>query len=228
MSATSAVYTDGSSNLTTATPPSGQIGYWTRDDVKKELTPYNTGDSISTSGNITATGSGQIRSAGLLTGSAGADITGGAVNINTNSGSVTNINGGTSTGNVNIGGTGIQNINVGTGLTGASTVAIGSSSSTTNISSGTGAVNINAGTGAATPVNIGTGTSTGTVTIGGSWGTKHQCRLRVNRCEHVGNGKFGKHDQHNRQWYQPERDNGDNRDNDSNGQHGDRRINGHQ
>ncbi|MEN6353202.1 MAG: hypothetical protein ABFD02_07090, partial [Bacteroidales bacterium] len=63
-----------------------------------------------TSGNISTTGSGTITSAGLLTGQAGATISGattisgGAINLNDNSGNPTNINTGSSAGAVTIGG----------------------------------------------------------------------------------------------------------------------------
>ena len=101
------VYTDGSSKLTSAPPSTGILGYWSRTGII--LSPTNSGDEVTTSGNIYTTGTGAITSAGLLTGSSGAAITGsttisgGAVDINASSNNATNINTGTSTGGVTIG-----------------------------------------------------------------------------------------------------------------------------
>ncbi|HVN58223.1 MAG TPA: hypothetical protein VMT63_08010, partial [Bacteroidales bacterium] len=99
----SGVYTNGTNVLTSTPPSTGILGYWTR--TGSILSPSNSGDAITTTGNIYTTGSGTITSAGLLTGSAGATITGGAVSINNNSNFQTGINTGTSTGNITLGGT---------------------------------------------------------------------------------------------------------------------------
>ena len=102
LTASAGVYTDASKKLTSSPPASGTIGYWNRTGTV--LSPSNAGDAVTTSGNISTTGTGTITSAGLLTGSAGVAISGGAVNINNNSNFATNINTGTSTGAVRIGG----------------------------------------------------------------------------------------------------------------------------
>ena len=107
LTANSGVYTDGSSKLTSAPPSTGILGYWSRSGII--LSPTNAGDDVTTSGNIYTTGTGAITSAGLLTGQAGATITGattisgGVVDINSSSNNATNINTGTSTGGVTIG-----------------------------------------------------------------------------------------------------------------------------
>ena len=104
--------------LTTEVPQSGMIGYWTRDNITHLLSPTNSGDNITTSGNIYTTSGniyavggniytsngGTITSDGLLTGNAGAQISGGDVNINVNSNFDTNINTGSSSGDVRLGG----------------------------------------------------------------------------------------------------------------------------
>ncbi len=95
------VYTDGSSTLTSAPPNSGTIGYWDR--AGNVLSPTNSGDNVTTSGNIYTTDAGTITSAGLLTGNSGATISGGAINLNNDSNFPTNINTGSSTGPVTIG-----------------------------------------------------------------------------------------------------------------------------
>jgi len=97
----SGVYTDGSRALTSIPPSSGTIGYWDR--TGNILSPTNVGDHVTTSGNIYTTGTGTITSAGLLTGNAGATISGGPVSLNNNSNFPVNINTGTSTGPVTIG-----------------------------------------------------------------------------------------------------------------------------
>ncbi|MCX6303232.1 MAG: hypothetical protein NTW82_13735, partial [Bacteroidia bacterium] len=95
------VYTNGTSWLTSTPPSTGIIGYWNRTGTI--LSPSNPGDNVTTSGNISTTGIGTITAAGLLTGQAGATISGGTINLNNNSNYVTNINTGGSTGNVTIG-----------------------------------------------------------------------------------------------------------------------------
>ena len=116
------------------------------------------------------TGIGAINMDGLLTGTAGATLSGATINLNNNSNFDVNIGTGTSTGTVTLGGTGTQTIAVGSGA-GAKTVNVGSSltTSTTNILSGSGAVNVNAGNNQ--PTNINTGGSSGLVSIGGGSGT---------------------------------------------------------
>ncbi|MBP8959280.1 MAG: hypothetical protein KBG40_02515 [Bacteroidales bacterium] len=103
----SGVYTDVSNKLTSSPPLSGTIGYWSRTGTL--LTPANVGDNVSTRGDIYTTDGGAITSDGLLTGQAGATITGamtvsgGIISLNANSDYATNINTGSSTGNVTIG-----------------------------------------------------------------------------------------------------------------------------
>src|SRR5206468_926679 len=80
LTASSAVYTDSSKNLTSAAPTSGAIGYFSRSGTT--LSPTTAGDNITTSGNISTSGTGTITSAGLLTGSAGLTVSGGTANIN--------------------------------------------------------------------------------------------------------------------------------------------------
>nr|MCU0474463.1 hypothetical protein [Bacteroidales bacterium] len=99
------VYTNGTRRLTSIPPSSGTIGYWTRNDALGILSPSNLGDDITTTGDIYTTGPGTITSAGLLTGQAGATISGADINLNNNSNFLTNINTGTSTGDVTIGNT---------------------------------------------------------------------------------------------------------------------------
>ena len=95
------VYTNGTNGLTSSAPTSGTLGFWNRTGTI--LSPVTAGDAVTTTGNIYTTGTGAITSAGLLTGSAGASIAGGPINLNNNSGFVTNINIGSSAGNVSIG-----------------------------------------------------------------------------------------------------------------------------
>ncbi len=110
---------------------------------------------------------GAVQLDGALTGTAGATVSGGTINLNASSNNAVNIGTGTTTSAVTIGGAGTQSIDIGNGAA-AKTVALGSSNttSTTTILSGSGAVNINVDNNQ--PVNVGTGTSTGTVTIGGA------------------------------------------------------------
>jgi hypothetical protein len=100
LSTNSGVYTDGSSMLTSTPPNSGTIGYWTRDDALDLLTPANLGDDVAT------TDGGTITSSGLLTGEAGATVSGADINLNASSDFATNINTGTSTGDITIGNSG--------------------------------------------------------------------------------------------------------------------------
>ena len=62
--------------------------YWDR--TLGVLSPVTAGDAITTSGNISTSGTGTITSAGLLSGNAGLTVTG-ATNINTSGASATNI-----------------------------------------------------------------------------------------------------------------------------------------
>ncbi len=120
---------------------------------------------ISTTGAMT--GIGAITMDGLLTGTAGATITGAAINLNASDNNVVNIGTGTTTSTVTIGGAAAQTINVGDGAA-AKTVTLGSSdsTSTTTLLSGSGALNLNASNNQNT--NINTGSSTGTVAVGGT------------------------------------------------------------
>ncbi len=76
------IYTDASKKLTSIPPSIGVLGFWNRTGTA--LSPSNVGDAITTSGNISTTGTGTITSAGLITGNAGVTVIGGAVNINSN------------------------------------------------------------------------------------------------------------------------------------------------
>jgi hypothetical protein len=66
----SGVYTDAGNILTSTPPATGILGYWSR--LGTVLSPTTAGDAVTTSGNISTTGTGTITSAGLLTGSTGA------------------------------------------------------------------------------------------------------------------------------------------------------------
>lgn len=94
----------------------------------------------------------------------------GALNVNVDNNSPTNINSGSSTGAVTIGGTGQQTISIGNGA-GEKTVNLGSSNtaSATNILGGTGNVNINVATVSNTNINTTSGAST--VAIGNAAST---------------------------------------------------------
>ena len=83
----SAVYTNGSSQLTTTAPTSGTLGYWSRTGTT--LSPATAGDAVTTSGNISSTGTGTITSAGLLTASNGLTVSAGALNMTSTSGALT-------------------------------------------------------------------------------------------------------------------------------------------
>lgn len=110
-----ALVTDGSGKLLWASATS----VWQR--VGTVLSPLVAGDDITTSGNIytEAASGGTITSDGLLTGNAGAEISGATTNINASSNFATNINTGTSTGTVMIGNSlaGAIDITSGAGLT---------------------------------------------------------------------------------------------------------------
>ena len=106
----------------------------------------------------------------LITGTAGATISGAAISLNASSNYVVNIGTGTTTSAVTLGGTGTQSIALGNGA-GIKTVALGSSTttSTTTLLSGSNGLNLNVSNNQ--PTNINTGSSTGLVTIGGGSGT---------------------------------------------------------
>ena len=106
LSASSAVYTDGSKNLTSTAPTSGAIGYWSRSG--STLSTTTGGDAVTTSGNISTSSTGTITSAGTLTASNGLTLTTGALNLTGTSGSAaitgygtTSITSTTATGNIN-------------------------------------------------------------------------------------------------------------------------------
>ena len=123
LSASSAVYTDGSKNLTSTAPTSGTIGYWQRSSTT--ISPATSGDSITTSGNIYTTGAGEITSAGLLTASGGVTSSG-TVAVNAAGGITTNqttfplLN--TTATTINFGGGATTSLNIGSGV--ASTVNV--------------------------------------------------------------------------------------------------------
>jgi hypothetical protein len=115
LSADSGVYTTTGGQLTTTPPSSGTLGYWSR--TGSTLSPANSGDAITTSGNISTTGSGTISSAGLLSGTAGLTITGATASLNASSNFNTNINTNTSTGAISIGNSSAGAIALSTGST---------------------------------------------------------------------------------------------------------------
>jgi hypothetical protein len=156
LSASSAVYTNGSKVLTSTAPTSGTIGYWGRSSTT--LSPSTSGDAITTSGNISTTSSGTITSAGLLTGSAGATISGAATSINNNSNFATTVNTGTSTGAVSIA----------NGTVGGNIIAIGNNVGATSITEKVGTGNYMLDGVAASNYTIGASTTSGTITIGGT------------------------------------------------------------
>lgn len=106
---------------------------------------------------------------GLLTGTAGATISGAVTSLNADSNFDTNIGTGTSTGDVNIAtGATAQAVNIGTGA-GAKTIIIGSNNTTSKTTilggiSDSVAINFNAG---ASLTGIGNGSTTGEVYVGG-------------------------------------------------------------
>ncbi len=130
----------------------GTVGYWTRSGTT--LSPATAGDAITTTGNISTTSTGTITSAGLLTGSLGATISGAAISLNASSNFATNINTGSSTGAVAIGNT-----------TAAETVTI---------QGGTGASAVAISTGSAGTLSLGNGGVAGTIQIGNTSGAVAQ------------------------------------------------------
>ncbi len=85
LTASSAVYTDGSKQLTSTAPTSGNLGFWNRTGTT--LSPATAGDAITTSGNISTTGTGTMTSAGALMASNGFTMTTGALSLTSTSGS---------------------------------------------------------------------------------------------------------------------------------------------
>ncbi|KKT71432.1 MAG: hypothetical protein UW68_C0067G0002 [Candidatus Collierbacteria bacterium GW2011_GWB1_44_6] len=149
----SAVYTDGSSVLTTTAPTSGTLGYWSRTGTT--LSPSTAGDAVTTSGNISTSGTGTVTSAGLLTASNGLTLTTGALNLTGTSGALTLSGLGASSasfgannilftsGNFNTTATGINSTNIGATTAGSGAFTTLSSTGTTNLGQGTGVVTIN-------------------------------------------------------------------------------------
>ena len=167
LTASSGIYTDASKNLTNTPPISGTLGYWSRTGTL--LSPANSGDEITTTGNIFTSGIGTITSAGLLTASNGFTSTGAGINLNVSSNFNTNINTGTSTGIVNIGnslsGTISINsgsaVNISTGNATNTSITLGTTGSAVIASSTTGSdiIAIQPQSTSTTDANIGTLTS---------------------------------------------------------------------
>lgn len=177
-------------NGNTTAPSTGTSGYLSRSG--STLQPANSGDSFTTSGNISTTGSGTITSAGALTvQGGGANITGGLTlatgALNLTSGGITNtgsiagastialsgaITGATS-GNtingliINAGAlSGISTLNASGLITGVGfTGGTGLIQNTGGLTS-TGSISLNA-TASTNTTNIGTGNTSGQITIGG-------------------------------------------------------------
>ncbi|HWA51561.1 MAG TPA: MerR family DNA-binding transcriptional regulator [Patescibacteria group bacterium] len=179
LTANSAVYTDGSKNLTTSAPSSGALGYWTRTGTT--LSPTTSGDAVTTSGNISTTGSGTITSASDLAVN-GSNFTSSSSSFNLLNSTPTTINfGGNATTALNIGNgnSAYTAINFGSG-TGGNTIGIGNGANTgaqtINIAAGAAGANstVNILSGIATSgtqtLNLGTGASAKTVNIGNSTG----------------------------------------------------------
>ncbi len=139
-------------------------GFWSRDDGTDTLTPVTTGDNILTSGNITTSGTGQINSAGLLTGQTGLTVTGGVVSLNASSNNNTNINTGNSTGTIGIGNSAAGALTIASGATSTVTITNGALTLSTTGASG-GAINLTSslasGNTVASAFNIKTSTDLG-------------------------------------------------------------------
>jgi excisionase family DNA binding protein len=172
LSVSSAVYTDGSKNLTSTAPSTGILGFWNRSGTT--LSPATAGDAITTSGNISTSGSGTITSAGLLTGSAGLTVSGATANINVAGTSSTAI--GNSTGTFALISSGGLNVTTIGGLTGVATLDTITTSATALGFAGTGSLTSGSGTnlnitpGTTGVLNLAT-TNTGNVAVGNSTGT---------------------------------------------------------
>ncbi len=153
LSASSAVYTNGSSQLTSTAPTSGILGFWSRSGTT--LSTATSGDAVTTSGNISTTSTGTITSAGTLTASNGLTQTTGALNLTSTSGALSlsgmsgsslnfGANGLTFTAsNFNTTATGINSTNIGVTTAGTGVFTTLSSTGTSNIGSGTGVVTLN-------------------------------------------------------------------------------------
>lgn len=129
-----------------------------------ETISVNSADwDISTTGAMT--GIGAITMDGLLTGSAGATITGATINLNASSNNAVNIGTGTTTSTVTIGGAGNQSIDIGNGAA-VKTVALGSDNTTssTTIKAGTGDMSITS----VDDLTINGGSAGSIITIGGN------------------------------------------------------------
>ncbi|MDL2342497.1 MAG: tail fiber domain-containing protein [Patescibacteria group bacterium] len=147
------------SGAITSTSTTATQGYFSRSGTT--LQPATAGDSITTSGNLSTSGTGTITSAALLTGSAGltvsgaaTTISGGAVNINNNSSFAVNVGTGTTTGGVSVGNT-----------TAAQTVLI---------QGGTSATAVSIQTGAAGTLSLGNNGVASTIQVGNTTGAVAQ------------------------------------------------------
>jgi hypothetical protein len=165
---------DGTAGYALATNGSGTL-YWANaippfQRVGTTISPVNSGDDVTTSGNIYTSGSGAITSAGFITGNLGLNVSGATINLNNNSNYSTNINTGSSTGTIDIGSSLAGTINITSGssitLTGSSASTWSTTSGALTITSaaaaawGTSAGNLNlqvAGAGASANVQIGSG-----------------------------------------------------------------------
>lgn len=135
----------------------------------------------STDWDITSTGAmtgiGAITMDGLLTGTAGATLSGAAINLNNNSNFAVSIGTGTSTGTVTVGGnsnnvvvdSALWNVTAGGALDAATVTSNGLLTGSAGATISGAATNINNNSNFAT--NINTGTSTGAISIGGGSGT---------------------------------------------------------
>ncbi|MDL2342456.1 MAG: hypothetical protein QFB87_05265 [Patescibacteria group bacterium] len=147
------------SGSVTSTATSGTFGYLSRSGTT--LSPATAGDAITTSGNLSTSGTGTVTSAGLLTGSAGltvsgaaTSLSGGAVNINASSSFAVNVGTGSTTGGVSVGNT-----------TAAQTVLI---------QGGTSASAVSIQTGAAGTLSLGNNGVASTVQVGNTTGAVAQ------------------------------------------------------
>jgi fibronectin-binding autotransporter adhesin len=145
--------TDGSGGLYWINPSAGG---WQR--VGTVLSPLVAGDDITTSGDISTTGSGTITSAGLFVGNNGITANSADLNLNTVSTYNTNIDTGTSTGAVNIGNALAAAISM---VSGGSLTLTGGAASTWSTS--TGDITLQSAGTAAGTVRVGTG-GTGSAT----------------------------------------------------------------
>ena len=145
--------TDGSGGLFWINPSAGG---WQR--VGTVLSPLVAGDDITTSGDISTTGTGTITSAGLFVGNNGITANSADLNLNTVSTYNTNIDTGTSTGEVNIGNSLAAAISM---VSGGSLTLTGGADSTWSTS--TGDITLQSAGTAAGTIRVGTG-GTGSAT----------------------------------------------------------------